>query len=754
MKGKVRMGAKKEYQKFLARKAVADIPTGIKVGELNPMLFDFQRDITRWALRRGRAAIFADCGLGKTPMQLEWARHIQETKGAGVLVVAPLAVSDQTVREGIKFGVAVYKCKEQRDFHGGIGITNYERLHKFDPRKFGAIVLDESSILKSYTGKYRTDLIDRWGKVPFKLCCTATPSPNDIMELSNHAEFLGTMTRAEMLSMFFVHDGGETQKWRLKGHAESEFWKWVCSWAVMVRKPSDLGYEDNGFTLPELRIHQMTVESTDKGGFLFAMEAKTLQERQKARRDSTPDRVRECAALVNGTNGAPWLCWCNLNNESAELTKAIDGAVEVKGSDKPESKEKSLMGFAAGDFTRLISKPRIAGFGLNYQHCNNVAFVGLSDSYEQFYQAIRRCWRFGQKNPVDCYIITADTEGAVVKNIQRKEKEAERMAENMVENMKDLNAESVRGTKRSTVQHKTKHDKGKRWNMQLGDCVEEAAKIESGTVHYSLFSPPFASLYTYSNSDRDMGNCKDTEEFMKHFKFLVTELFRVTVRGRLLSFHCMNLPTSKIRDGFIGIRDFRGELIKMFQDVGFIYASEVCIWKNPVTAMQRTKAKGLLHKQIKKDSVQCRQGIPDYLVTMKKPGDNPEPVAGELDHFAGDMATFSHDGRLSIDIWQRYASPVWMDINPSNTLQKASARENKDERHICPLQLDVIHRALQLWTNPGDLVLSPFAGIGSEGYEAVKMGRRFIGVELKESYYKQAVLNLRAAEQDTGLLLF
>jgi len=630
---------------------------------------------------------------------------------------------------------------------GNVTITNYERLHNFDPSEYEGVVLDESSILKSYTGKYRTELIENWGAVPYRLACTATPAPNDFMELGSHAEFVGSMTRTEMLSMFFVHDGGETQKWRLKGHAESEFWKWLCSWAVMIRKPSDLGYDDDGFTLPELRIHQITVETSETGDFLFPMEAATLPERIKARRDSTDARVEKCAELVNATD-EPWLIWCNLNNESAGVKRLVADCVEVKGSDKEGHKESTMLGFSSGDVSRIVTKPKIAGFGMNWQHCNNVAFVGLSDSYEQFYQAVRRCWRFGQTEPVDCYIITADTEGAVVKNIERKEADAQRMAENMVEHMHEMNEANIKGTARTTAEHKTEHASGDTWDVHLGDCVDVVSGLDSDSVHYSVFSPPFASLYTYSNSDRDMGNCKDTEEFMTHFRYLVGEMYRVIMPGRLVSFHCMNLPTSKVRDGFIGIRDFRGELIKMFQDAGFIFASEVCIWKDPVTAMQRTKAKGLLHKQICKDSCASRQGIPDYLVTMKKPGDNPEPVAGEFDHFCGDMSTFQAAGRLSIDVWQRYASPVWMDINPSNTLQKRSAREEKDERHICPLQLDVIHRALQLWTNPGDVVLSPFTGIGSEGYEAVKIGRRFVGVELKESYYRQAVKNLRAVEAE------
>lgn len=278
-------------------------------------------------------------------------------------------------------------------------------------------------------------------------------------------------------------------------------------------------------------------------------------------------------------------------------------------------------------------------------------------------------------------------------------------------------------------------DKGIDWFMYNGDCVEVLKGIPDNSIHYSIFSPPFASLYTYSNSERDMGNCKNTEEFFENFSYLVKELYRVLMPGRLISFHCMNLPTTKTRDGYIGIEDFRGNLIKAFQDKGFIYHSEVCIWKDPVVAMQRTKAIGLLHKQIKKDSCVSRQGIADYVVTVGKPGDNPERVTHTNESFP-------------VDVWQKYASPVWMDINPSNTLQKNSARDEKDEKHICPLQLEVIERCVNLWTNPNDIVLSPFAGIGSEGYVSVKKGRRFIGIELKESYYKQAVSNLRIVEHE------
>lgn len=736
-----------EYSEFIKQKKIIDAPTGLNLDkdDLNPMLFPFQHDITRWALARGRAAIFADCGMGKTPMQLEWARHIP----GRVLIVAPLAVSAQTIREAAKFGVEGIQYSGDGSINSRITITNYERIEKFDPEMFTGIVLDESSILKSYTGKYRTMLIERFGNVPFRLCCTATPAPNDFMELGNHAEFLGTMKRTEMLSMFFVHDGGETQTWRLKGHAEKEFWHWVCSWAVMIRKPSDLGYEDGKFILPPLEMEQITVEvSEPTEGMLFAIEANTLQERQGARRSSIGDRAQTCADIVNKTEGQ-CLIWCDLNDESHELTRLIPDAVEVEGADTEAHKERSMLDFGQGKIRVLVTKPKIAGFGMNWQSCHNVFFVGLSDSYEAFYQAIRRCWRFGQTSPVSCKVITADTEGMVVKNIERKEADAMRMAEMMVSNMHEINEANIKGTERARTSYAEDKKEGAGWTLYLGDCVEQVAKLPSDSVHFSVFSPPFASLYTYSNSDRDMGNSKDEKEFAEHLRFLVKELYRVIMPGRLVSFHCMNLPTTITHQGYIGISDFRGDLIRLFQDEGFIYHAEVCIWKDPVTAMQRTKAIGLLHKQLAKDSCMSRQGVPDYLVTMRKPGINPEPVEGELDHYCGEEGTFTSTGRLSIDIWQRYASPVWMDINPSDTLQFRSAREHNDERHICPLQLQVIHRALQLWTNPGDVVLSPFAGIGSEGYESVRLGRKFIGVELKRSYWEQACRNMANIERET-----
>jgi len=410
----------------------------------------------------------------------------------------------------------------------------------------------------------------------------------------------------------------------------------------------------------------------------------------------------------------------------------------------------AMLDFIEGRSRVLISKSSICGFGMNFQNCHKIAFVGLSDSYESLHQAIRRCWRFGQTKPVDVYVITASSEGAVLKNIKRKELQAIEMAKQTKEFVNtDLNAGLDNSKKPDYTINKSS---GRNWDLYLGDCVEVASQIESNSIDYSIFSPPFSSLYTYSNSDRDMGNCTSDDEFYKHFQFLVEHLYRIIKPGRLVSFHCMNLPMSKQHDGEIGLKDFRGELIRVFQSVGFIYHSEVCIFKDPVVAMQRTKALGLLHKQLEKDSSMSRQGIPDYLVTMRKPGTNSNPIAGKLNYFVGESdrnfptePVENVDKKTSIDIWQRYASPIWMDINPSNTLQKESAREHNDERHIAPLQLDVIERCLQLWSNPNDLIFSPFTGIGSEGYVSLKMGRKFIGTELKQSYYQQAKANLETA---------
>lgn len=724
-----------EYEDFIAKKRRSEVATGHQPGKLNENLFDFQHAIVSWAVRRGRAAIFADTGLGKTLMQLSWADEVANHTNGMVLVLAPLAVSEQTIEQGSQFGIEVKRVN-----HGGtpdspgVWITNYERMDSIDFDSLHGLVLDESSILKAHDGKTRQRIIDAAQGIPYRLSCTATPSPNDFEELGNQCEFLGVMTRTEMLATYFVNDTGDTGTWRLKGWGASKFWEWMGTWAVVLRNPSDIGFDGSRYELPQIQYFEHVVETETLGGELFARPAMTMTERRQAQRQSIEDRCKALAEVVNADNNEPWLIWCHLNDESDLLQSLIPGSVNVQGSDSPESKAKNLLGFAHGDVKVLISKPKIAGFGMNWQHCARMAFVGLDDSFEKFYQAVRRCYRFGQKRNVHVHIFTAENEGQILANIKRKEQNHHEMSKNMVEHMKDIMNNELKGQQNIVDQYREDTKTGEGYTVHLGDCVKWTRRMEDNSIDYSIFSPPFADLFVYSNSDHDMGNCKDDQEFADQFKYFVKELYRIIKPGRNVSFHCMNLPTTKMRQGFIGLRDFRGDLIRTFQDEGFIYHSEVCIWKDPVVAMQRTKALGLLHKTIRENSTMSRMGLPDYVVTMRKPGDAETRV--------------THGDDLPVMMWQKYASPIWDDINQGRTLNKLPARDENDEKHMCPLQLDVIERCIHLWTNPNDLVFSPFTGIGSEGYCSVKMGRRFVGTELKPQYWELACLNIEDARRE------
>ena len=447
------------YLDFLARKAITDPPTGIDgVVDLPAALFPFQADIVRWALRRGRSALFAGTGLGKSLMELSWARAVHASTGKDILHLAPLAVSAQLVREGQKFGIDARHVTCAADCGPGTNITNYQKLQHFDLSQFGGVILDESSILKSTDGHYRTKLIEACQTIPFRLAATATPAPNDFMELGNHAEFLGIMSYSDMLATFFVHDGGDTQKWRLKGHAENEFWKWMASWSVMLRKPSDLGYENDGYDLPPLTFESHVVAAdyapNIDTGMLFPMQAETLQERITARRATIGARCGLAAQMT--PTDRPFVWWCNLNGEAEMLARSIPGAVNLHGGLKDDEKERILIDFSEQRIRVLITKASIAGFGMNWQHCADTGFVGLNDSFEQFYQAVRRFWRFGQTKPVNCHIIASELEGATVANIRRKEADADRMAAAMVMHMADLSREAVRGSIRDTPNYNPK----------------------------------------------------------------------------------------------------------------------------------------------------------------------------------------------------------------------------------------------------------------------------------------------------------
>lgn len=722
------------YDEFLEQKLIAPVISGFDCDDLNPNLFDFQRVIVKWALRRGRSAIFADTGLGKTLMQTSWAEAIHKQTGKDVLILAPLCVAHQTVSESAKFGITVNYCRSQDGVKSGINITNYEMLEHFDIDSFVGVVLDESSIIKNRDGKTRNALIDSCRNTPYKLSCTATPSPNDFMELGNQCEWLGIVTMTEMLAMFFINDAGDTGTWILKGHGKVKFWEWLATWAIVIKNPADLGFDGSKYILPPLNISEHVVRSEVTNG-LFADIALGLMERNAARKDSIDDRVAKCADIVNNST-EQFVIWCNRNEESEKLAALIPGSKDVKGSDSIDYKEKTIDSFTDGELRVLISKPSICGYGMNWQHCHNTAFVGLSDSWEAYYQAIRRFWRFGQEKPVNVHVISAESEGAVVENIRRKEAQNQTMSQEMVAHMSSYVKSELFGIAKQKEDYTRRVVHGDGYTLHNADCIDLAREIESESVGFTIYSPPFSSLFTYSNSDRDMGNSKSEGQFFQHFGYLTDELLRITMPGRLMAVHCMQLTTSKANDGFIGIRDFRGDLIRLMQSKGWIYHSEVCIWKDPVVAMQRTKALGLLHKTIKKDSSMSRQGLADYLLVFRKPGQNIVPISHTAEQFP-------------VTLWQRYASPVWFDINQTRTLNYREARHEDDVKHICPLQLDVIERALELWSAPNDLVFSPFLGVGSEGYCSVKMGRRFIGSELKPSYFDQAVKNMEDAKRET-----
>lgn len=442
-----------DYNLFLKEKEEKRVASGFEVkdSELNSNLFDWQREIVKWCLKKGKCALFEDTGMGKTIQQLAWADAIVKHTNGKVLIVAPLAVSKQTAQEGEKFGIKVNIIENEDDIKEGISVTNYEKLHKFDLSQFIGVCLDESSILKSYSGKTTMELIDTFRYTPYKLSCSATPSPNDYTELGNQAEFLNVMTMSEMLATYFINDASHGNGWRLKGHSEIEFYKWITEWAILINNPSNLGYDGSKFILPKLNINKIIIESdTWDTNTLFAIPAETLGERREARKSSIPQKIDKIRELISRMDSC--LVWCDFNYESEELKKAIPEGYEIKGSDTPEYKEKGMTGFSTGEVKYLISKPSICGFGMNWQNCNNMIFCGLSDSYEQFYQAIRRCWRFGQKKEVNVYVIISDKETNILENIKKKETQHQNMSKNMISIMSamtvaELNNKTVKDTR-------------------------------------------------------------------------------------------------------------------------------------------------------------------------------------------------------------------------------------------------------------------------------------------------------------------
>jgi DNA modification methylase len=518
---------------------------------------------------------------------------------------------------------------------------------------------------------------------------------------------------------------------------------------VAVRTPADLTgpngqpYDGSRYVLPPLDIRHEVVAvdnlaRQEQTGELFAGGALSATTLHRELRATATDRAARVAELVNAEPDEPWVIWCHTDYEADAVRAVQPDVVEVRGSHTPEQKESRIADFSEGRTLRLLTKPSICGFGLNWQHCARMAFVGLSYSYEALYQALRRSYRFGQTREVVAYLIAAESEGAVRDALKTKEAShiemQRRMVDSMGKNQGALIAPTIAEGGTGTVAQ------GEGWTLTNGDCVETFRAMPDNSVDFSIYSPPFANLYVYSDDPRDMGNSADDDEFFRHYEFLLADMHRVTRPGRLMAVHVSQLPSFKWKHGVSGLRDFRGDVIRAAERAGWVYHSEVCIWKDPVTEMQRTKAHGLLYKTIRTNASFSRVGMPDYLVVFRKWADSAIEVP------------VTHDpAEFTLDLWQKVASPVWFDVDQTRTLNVRQARDSQDEKHLCPLQLDVIERAITLWSNPGDLVASPFTGIGSEGVSALRLGRRFVGAELKPSYFKHACRNLIDATAQVDL---
>jgi len=916
------------YQDFLNSKKPRVEACGIEPGKIHPTLFPWQQDIVRLAVQQGRFACFADCGLGKSLMQIEWCRQFYESDGnSSGLIVAPLSVAQQTIQEAKKIGVNIRFISERVD-EPGIFITNYQKLHKFTDQEYRFICLDESSILKSLDGKTRTLLLERFTSIPYRSCWTATPSPNDVVELLQHSEFLGIKKAKEAQAEFFIHDSakGSGSGYRLRKWGVERFWEWVSEWSVYIRYPSDLGYPDENFVLPELNITESIVNSKHiPDGKLFPDIMKGIVGRTDARRSTLSIRVQRAVEVIeglcqkekldtgknitqitesgdlksqsntegntqkkkrrttkNGTqktengseqriqkeelpiptrqesleektienistdiffdqkNGKPpilnentietserttgslsnisinstnhsmesvlfaemksqgeeeagyasitvtrqeksedsfvldvisesansrimvttcgqqpitskdqWLVWCGLNDEGRELAAALKsgdfktGALVIEGSTPEEDKILFERLWREGEVKTLIVKPSQFGFGLNWQNCHNVLYLGLSDSFEQWYQSIRRCWRFGQKYPVNVVVVTSDAEMRVVDNVRRKEKQAANMAEGIVRAMKEKMKEKmmkkvkVKGVlKEKPIEVYTKEEHTDQWSMILDDCVSGIKAVPDNKVGHMIFSPPFSNkLFVFNDDLRDMSNCTTYEGFLYHFSFLCGELLRVMMPGRICAIHVQDVGLTQVNDGVIGRKEFTGDVRIEMEKAGWTFCTRLTIDKNNQAQSIRTHALNLSFQQFKKDSTRSWPCMADYLMIFQKPGKNPVPVKTDY----------------SNEDWIKLSKTTWYDIDENDTLNARLARDEKDEAHLCPLQLEVIRRCIRLWSNPGELILDPFAGIGSTGVVAIEQDRRFIGFELKESYWRQAVKNLKNAVKQESL---
>lgn len=662
-------------------------------------------------------------------MQLEWAKLVAEHEGRPVLILAPLSVSRQTIAEGAKFGYKVTRYHEMTD-DDKIVIDNYEQIDNIEDTRFVGVVLDESSILKNFTGKYRCELTAKFKSMPYKLCCSATPSPNDLNEIGNHSEFLNVLDAQDMRSKWFVREEG-MNNYRLKGHAKADFYGWIASWAVLFENPADIGFVETGkkFILPKLNYIEHQIETAAPEGYLFSKGIVNATNFNAELRKTKYERLELAAKIAKDTSGQV-LIWIKQNEEGDILRQLLPDAVEVKGADKDSDKERRLLDFADGKIRVLISKAKICGYGMNFQKCGTQIFVAPDFSFEDFYQQVRRSYRFGREGEVNIHLIVTDTMQNARTIIEEKQRKFEEMQREINRN---VNSHTY-GLLNDYTYDEYKDDYV---FLMHGDTTIEIKRIPDNSVDLIIYSPPFSSLFTYSNYIHDMGNNESHEDFFKQYDFLLKELYRILKPGRLMCCHTKDLGVYKNSSGYTGMYDFTGDHTRHVLDANFKLHSKITIYCDPVLEMQRTKTQRLLYKQVTSDSSKTGIGMAEYITIFKKWDGNEsdwEPI------------TNLNKQNFPLETWQKWASPVWMDIRRTDVLNGSEGTAQGDEKHICPLQLEVIHRLVNLWSNAGEVVFTPFLGIGSEVYMAVKNNRRGIGCELKDSYFATAIKNIKKAE--------
>ena len=793
------------YQQFLLSKMAVPEPVGLDVPEdqINRHLFKFQNAVTRFCLHLGRAAVFGDVGAGKTRIQLEWGQQVSQHTGGCILYLTQLAVAPQTVDEGRAIGIEVFEVEDQLEVAnraaGGtrLFITNYESVHKFDPAQFIGIVLDESSVLKAYTKTF-FDLCDRFKNTPYRLCCTATPSPNDIVEIANHSTFLGIMDFHDVLARWFVGEGDVARQARLKGHAVDDFYRWLTSWSVVFEKPSDLGpeYEMPGYEkiIPEYHTYELpsddaTIARAFKAGKLLP-DTPNATSFMQVKRESNLRRVAKVREIVDSLPvDERVIVWCDTDFEADALIDAFAGLdfVEVRGTQSRKVKEAGLSAFTRNEKRIIISKPEIAGLGLNWQHCAQMIFTGVSFSFEKTYQAMGRIVRYGQSRTPHIHMIYAESEGSVMQRLMEKETAFNTLKTEAIAAIRKHGLFRI-GTGTVTFSE-TENDvaRGDGWTMYLGDCVQVTRRFESNSIDFGVHSPPFSSLYTYSDKQADMGNAASDAEFFAHYTYLIKELLRVTKPGRAVAVHVKDLPLFINRDTVMGIAPFSDDVTIAFRQARldsevdlpearkskWVLQSRITVGKDPVVEMQKTNSHGLLYKNWRTKAQALRVGLPDYVLVFRKFAPTLEEAApvihdpNDLTYYGANPPTSlmaipsrkSGQINASLPVWQNYANPIWddvtipaiwSDINQMKVLNVEIAREAKDERHLAPLQLDLIERLIHWYTNPGELVFDPFGGVGSTPYTAVKLGRRGVASELKPAYWRLACKYIRQAELENA----